>query len=193
MKKLLFFIVFNLAFKAYANIDLEEYYLQKIVNKDNAIAIYNDVHRFSKEFNVDERLITAIIQTESNFSNNVTSKKGAIGLMQIMPITAELLNINATDPTENIYGGIKYFSSLLKKNNNDFSLALAAYNAGMGNIIKYDSIPPFLETQNYINQVLNIYQQLSGLSVDSFYSNEFSNTNFEWENNNELKNNESEN
>ncbi|MBS5790606.1 lytic transglycosylase domain-containing protein [Fusobacterium sp.] len=189
MKKILLIILFNLAFKAHADTDLKEYYLQKIIDPNKAITIYNDVHRFSKEFNIDERLITAIIQTESNFSSNAASKKGAIGLMQLMPGTAELLNINAADPTENVYGGIKYFSLLLKKNNNDIPLTLAAYNAGMGNVTKYDSIPPFAETQNYINQVLNIYQELSNTAADSFYSNEFANTNFEWENNtNEIEN-----
>lgn len=189
MKKILFLIIVNLSFKAFTTVDMKEYYSQKIIDPNKAVTIYNDVHRFSKEFNVDEKLITAIIQVESNFSSNAASKKGAIGLMQLMPGTAELLNINAADPTENIYGGIKYFSLLLKKNNNNIPLTLAAYNAGMGNVIKYDSIPPFAETQNYINQVLNLYQELSNINADSFYSNEFANTNFEWENNtNELEN-----
>lgn len=182
MKKILLLIVFNLTFKAYADTNLEEYYLQKIIDPNKAISIYNDVHRFSKEFGVDEKLITAIIQAESNFFDNAKSEKGAIGLMQIMPVTAELLNINVNNPTENIYGGIKYFSFLLKKNNNDIPLALGAYNAGMGNINKYDSIPPFLETQNYISKVLSIYQELSGINANSFSSNEFSDTDFDWSN-----------
>lgn len=187
LKLLLFLLVFNLYFKAFANVALEDYYNQKIINRDLAFKVYSDVNRFSKEFNVDEKLITAIIEVESNFSNNIISKKGAVGFMQLMPGTGELLNININDPTENIYGGIKYFSILLKKNNNDLSLALAAYNSGMGNVTKYDSIPPFPETQNYVNRVLDIYQQLSGNNLN-FYSNEFSNTNFDWESKNESEN-----
>lgn len=192
MKKILLIILFNLAFKAHADTNLKEYYLQKIIDPNKAVTIYNDVHRFSKEFSIDERLITAIIQAESNFLENAKSSKGAIGLMQLMPLTAELLNINPNNSTENIYGGIKYFSLLLQKNNNDIPLALASYNAGIGNINKYDSIPPFLETQNYITKVLNIYQELSNIDINSISSNEFSNTDFDWSND-EVKNFKSEN
>lgn len=182
--RLLILLLFNLTFIVYADDTLRSYYSQKIINQEMANKLYYDVNRFSEEFKVDEKLITAIIQVESNFSHNAVSPKGAIGLMQLMPGTAELLNVNINDPTENLYGGIKYFSKLLEKNNNDISLALAAYNAGMGNVSKYDSIPPFSETQNYIEKVLSIYQNLSGTGIP-LYSNEFSNTNFDWSNNNE--------
>jgi soluble lytic murein transglycosylase-like protein len=192
MKKILFFIIFNCLFKAYADINLKEYYQQKIIDQNKAITAYNDVHRFSKEFNVDEKLITAIIEVESNFSNEIRSKKGAIGLMQIMPGTAELLNIDPNDLTQNIYGGIKYFKFLLDKNNNYIPFALAAYNAGQGNIVKYDSIPPFPETHSYIEEVLKIYNSLTGIDK-TFFSNEFSNTNFNWEGINESSNHEQTN
>lgn len=192
MKKILFFIIFNCLFKAYADVDLKEYYQQKIIDQNKAITAYNDVHRFSKEFNVDEKLITAIIEVESNFSNEIKSKKGAIGLMQIMPGTAELLNIDPNDLTQNIYGGIKYFKFLLEKNNNYIPFALAAYNAGQGNIVKYDSIPPFPETHSYIEEVLNIYNNLTGIN-NTFFSNEFSNTNFNWEGINESSSHEQTN
>lgn len=186
MKKILFFIFINLVFKSYAVVSMEEYYLQKIIDPNKAIAIYNDVHRFSQEFKVDDKLITAIIQTESNFNINAKSQAGAIGLMQLMPGTAELLNIDRNNVTENIYGGVKYFSMLLRQNNNSIPLALACYNAGMGNVIKYDSIPPFQETQNYVLQVLNLYKELSG--KENFSSNEFSNSDFDWSSNNETSN-----
>lgn len=112
--------------------------------------------------------------------------------MQIMPGTAELLNIDPNDLTQNIYGGIKYFKVLLDKNNNYIPFALAAYNAGQGNIIKYDSIPPFPETHSYIERVLKIYNSLTGVD-NTFFSNEFSNTNFNWEETNESSINEQEN
>lgn len=192
MKKILFFIIFNCLFKAYADINLKEYYQQKIIDQNKAITAYNDVHRFSKEFNVDEKLITAIIEIESNFSNEIKSKKGAIGIMQIMPGTAELLNIDPSDLTQNIYGGIKYFKFLLDKNNNYIPFALAAYNAGQGNIVKYDSIPPFPETHSYIEEVLKIYNNLAE-SNNTFFSNEFSNTNFNWEETNGSSINEQKN
>lgn len=192
MRKILFFIIFNCLFKAYADVDLKEYYQQKIIDQNKAITAYNDVHRFSKEFNVDEKLITAIIEVESNFSNEIKSKKGAIGIMQIMPGTAELLNIDPSDLTQNIYGGIKYFKFLLDKNNNYIPFALAAYNAGQGNIVKYDSIPPFPETHFYIEEVLKIYNNLTE-SNNTFFSNEFSNTNFNWEETNGSSINEQKN
>lgn len=179
MKKKLFLLFFNFVFNAYSVQTLGKYYEQKIINSKVAINAYNDVNRFSSEFDVDEKLITAIIQTESNFNPTAISKKGAIGFMQIMPKTAELLNIDPYDSTQNIYAGIKYFKQLLEINNNNIPLALAAYNAGMGNVVKYDSIPPFLETQLYIEKVLKTYNTLSG-TKRIFYSNEFTNNSFEW-------------
>lgn len=177
--KLIITIIFLNIFIMISGMDLKEYYLQKIININTANNVYEDVSRFSKQYNIDPKLITAIIEIESKFNPKAISSKGAIGLMQIIPKTAKTLNIDPNIISQNIYGGIKYFSILLKNNNNDIRLALASYNAGMGNVIKYNSVPPFSETQNYIKNVLKIYEKLNNKKLE-LYSNEFNDTNFEW-------------
>ncbi|MGL5625568.1 MAG: lytic transglycosylase domain-containing protein [Cetobacterium sp.] len=138
---------------------LEEYILKNIPNIENARHIYNDILRFSSRYEIDPELVASIIKVESSFNHTVISEKGAIGLMQIMPETAEELQIDPFNVSSNIEGGIRYFSKCLKLNNNDIALALASYNAGYGSVQKYESIPPFSETDRYISEVLKIYTE----------------------------------
>ncbi|MCL2760206.1 MAG: lytic transglycosylase domain-containing protein [Desulfuromonadales bacterium] len=113
----------------------------------------------SKEYGVDESLIKAVINAESGYNPNAVSNKGATGLMQLMPKTAQGLNVNdAFNPEQNIRGGVRYLRFLLNTFNGDVSLAVAAYNAGLNKVVKYGGIPPYNETQNYVSRVLN-YQQ----------------------------------
>lgn len=117
------------------------------------------IAEFSQKYQVDFALIKAMIQVESGFNQYAISKKGAKGLMQLMPETALRLNIsNIFSPRENIEGGVRYFKYLLFLFNNDLRLSLAAYNAGENLISELRSIPPYRETVDYVRKVLNYYQ-----------------------------------
>ncbi len=111
------------------------------------------------EYGVDRSLVKAVIHAESGYNPNAVSPKGAKGLMQLMPKTAQGLKVsNSFDPKDNIRGGIKYLRFLLDTFKGDVTLTLAAYNAGLSRVSQYGGVPPFEETRNYISRVLS-YQK----------------------------------
>lgn len=127
------------------------------------------IRQAAQQHGVSEGLIKAVMHTESGFNIKARSPVGAQGLMQLMPATARRFNVsNAYDPQQNIFAGAKYLSWLLKRFNGDTRLAIAAYNAGEGNVDKYGGIPPFRETQDYVRRVTSRYQNLyaSGLGTN---------------------------
>lgn len=113
----------------------------------------------SKRYQVDFALIKAMIRAESGFNPFAVSRKGAKGLMQLMPETASRMNVsNIFNPRENVEGGVRYFKHLLSLFNNDLRLSLAAYNAGENVVAELRSIPPYRETVDYVKKVLSYYQ-----------------------------------
>ena len=122
------------------------------------------IDTYSKQFNVDPKLVRAVMKQESSFQPFALSTSGAMGLMQLMPGTAEGLGVS--DPyniEENIRGGTQYICQQLVTFNNDLELALAAYNAGPNAVTKYGGIPPYEQTQNYVKMVLQYYDMYKAL------------------------------
>ena len=138
----------------------------KNTQKPNSVSraeIDNLVAKYADKNGLDEDFVKAVINQESGFNPNATSKCGAMGLMQLMPSTAQGLGVtNAYDAEQNIEGGTKYLKGLMDRFGNNKSLALAAYNAGPNAVKKYGGIPPYAETQNYVKSVLSKYDSLKG-------------------------------
>lgn len=120
----------------------------------------------SSRHNVDADLIRAVIKVESDFDSSARSHKGATGLMQLMPETGRLHNVeDLYDPSANIEGGVRHLKLLLGKYQGDLELSLAAYNAGIKAVEKHGGIPPFAETRDYVRRVLRYYQTYRGDSL----------------------------
>lgn len=119
------------------------------------VEIVNDI---APGHNIEPRLILAIIQQESNFKSKAVSHKGAQGLMQLIPTTAKRFGVkNAFDVKQNITGGTRYLAWLLKKYQGNVAFALAGYNAGENAVARYNGIPPYKETQNYVKRIMKVY------------------------------------
>lgn len=122
------------------------------------LEIDNIIEGISNKHGISSKLVKALIKQESGFNPNAVSKAGATGLMQLMPSTAKNLGVtDATNPVQNVDGGVRYLKSMMNKYNGNLILALAAYNAGPGAVDKYNGVPPYKETQNYVKNILANY------------------------------------
>ncbi len=117
------------------------------------------VDQTSSRFEIDPQLVHAIIQVESDYNPDAVSRKGAMGLMQLMPATAERFGVgDPFDPKQNMEGGVNYLKYLLELFQGDLALSLAAYNAGEHAVLRQGGVPSFTETRNYVRKVRNLYQ-----------------------------------
>lgn len=132
--------------------------IPNVSSKAPKAQILSMIDKVAKKHGVDEKLVRALVRQESGFNPNATSHCGAMGLMQLMPATAKGLGVTEPyNPVQNVEGGVKYLKSMLNKYNGNVILALAAYNAGPGAVDKYDGVPPYKETQNYVKSILANY------------------------------------
>ena len=142
-------------------------YLQTIPQQAGALtssmaqraqALKPAIEEIAGRYGVDHDLVNAVIKQESGYNPNAVSKAGATGLMQLMPATAKTLGVSdATNPLQNIEGGVRHLRDLLTHYRGNIPLALAAYNAGSGAVDKYGGVPPYAETQNYVRSILAQY------------------------------------
>jgi soluble lytic murein transglycosylase-like protein len=139
---------------AYENKDLN--YSDNKSTLETKAEIKQRIIREAKKQGISPMLAISVAKQESNFEKTAKSYVGAIGIFQLMPATAKDLNVDPHDPEENIKGGIRYLKEMKDKFGST-KLALAAYNAGPGNVMRYKGIPPFRETRNYVKNILSYY------------------------------------
>lgn len=133
----------------------------RLGNITDRVKINKLIDEYSQKYGLDSDFVKAVVKQESGFNEKATSKCGAMGLMQLMPGTAKALNVN--DPynaRDNIEGGVKYLKGLMDRFGGDMKLALAAYNAGPNAVKKYNGVPPYNETQNYVKNIMSMYQRI---------------------------------
>ena len=152
--------------------EVSQFFVHESVQSANAriVAANSRGHQASQEeidaaivmaaarHNVDPNLVRAVVKVESNFNSNAVSRKGAMGLMQLMPSTAKQLKLkNPFDAEQNVDAGVRHLKALLENYRGDVNLTLAAYNAGEGAVARSAGVPRYAETQNYVRRITNLY------------------------------------
>jgi len=136
-----------------------EYRPISVFGKKGELKLYPIIFQTANRYQVDPALVNAIIMAESEYNPRALSKRGARGLMQLMPATAKELGVkDIYNPEQNIDGGVRYFKQLVNRFDGDVTLALAAYNAGSRKVRHYRGVPPFKATKRYIKKVFKYYQ-----------------------------------
>jgi soluble lytic murein transglycosylase-like protein len=122
------------------------------------VSVDKTIEEAAQRHGVDANLVRAVVKVESNYNTHAVSRKGAMGLMQLMPATAKSMNVgNAFDPNQNVDAGVRHLKSLLENYNGNVELSLAAYNAGSGAVKRNRGIPPYRETRDYVKKITDLY------------------------------------
>jgi len=139
---------------------------QKSTGADPRAGYISLIKEWAPRYNLDARLVEAIVAVESNYDRFAVSRKGAQGLMQLIPATAKRFGVrDAFDPADNIRGGIRYLNFLMSYFQGNLEHVLAAYNAGERTVVRYHGVPPYPETQKYIRKVTSLYHALSSVAA----------------------------
>ena len=139
---------------------------QKATGADLRTGYISLINEWAPQYNLDANLVEAVVAVESNYDRFAVSKKGAQGLMQLIPATAKRFGVrDAFDPADNIRGGIRYLDFLMSYFQGNLEHVLAAYNAGENTVVRYHGVPPYPETQKYIRKVTSLYHALNSAAA----------------------------